>query len=490
MKTITEGHLNFKDFEKIIFEIMCRAAREEMQLYLELVDRSIMALRDTKEYRLIGTRTTTVKTLMGEVTFRRRYYKKRDGRHVFLLDEEMEVNCGCGLVSGNLAEQVAIECSEKPFRKAASSISSLTGQSISAQGAWNIVQRYGEIIEGQEARLKELDENGADGQLGNISSRVLFDELDDVWLPVQKEKRRKRGVNTAADKKAGKKPMHIGTAYTGWTQAKDGRYGTANKIAYASFDDVSGFTSGFETLLRHCFDMDGVEYRITNGDGDPWIRAAAAANDSVLQLDPYHRGQAVIKAVRDKSDRKAVFDAIGEKDVDKVLHIVSALAAKAQDGPAREKIVKLYGYFNSNRDSFLTWQERGTELPAPPEGVAYRNLGVQESSNCNLLTLRMKNRKGSWGVNGANHMAKLLCFRNTIGLDAILGALPEAPSSEAVAEPLSAAKSPFYDGKGNGADWLYARMPFEQAFKTNGREAVRGLLRQRPVSGLAFRQGR
>ena len=487
MKTISEGYPKFKEFEKRIFEIMCRTAQEEMRKYLEWADLNVMAMRDTREYRLIGIRATTIKTLMGEVVFSRRYYKKRDGRYVFLLDEEMEIDCGCGLVSENLAGQIVIECSDKPFRRAANSISSLTGQNISAMGAWNIMQQFGETIEYREARLKGLEEKGVGGQLGNISSRVLFEELDDVWLPMQREKRQKRGAARSVRKRTGKKPMHIGTAYTGWTQPEGGRYSTENKIGYASFGDVSGFTSRFETLLRHCFDMDGVEHRITNGDGEAWIKAAAEANDAILQLDPYHRSQAIIKAVSGKNDRKALFDAIGEKDVNKVLDIISGFIAKTQDVAEREKLEKLYRYFNSNKGNFLTWQERGIELPAPPEGTVYRNLGTQESSNCNLLTGRMKHRKGSWSVAGANHMAKILCFRNTIGLDRILGSLPELPAAEASPGPLSSAKTPQTGGKGYGADWLYAPMPFEQAFKTNGREAIKGMLRQRPVSGLAFR---
>jgi hypothetical protein len=86
-------------------------------------------------------------------------------------------------------------------------------------------------------------------------------------------------------------------------------------------------------------------------------------------------------------------------------------------------------------------------------------------------------------------MAKILCFRNTVGLDAILGALPEPLPSEARAEPLSAAKAPQHDGKGYAADWLYAQMPFEDAFRTHGREAIRSMLRLRPLSQLPFLQG-
>jgi hypothetical protein len=496
MTNITEEHLDFKSFERTIFEIMCEIACELMRIYLEQRDLSIMGLRDTKEYRYVEKRKTTIKTLMGEVAYWRVYYKKRTGGYVFLLDKAMGIDCGCGLVSENLAEQIVVECADKSFRKAASDINSFTGQAISAMGAWGVFQKYGETIVQQVARLKELDDSGSTGHLGNTSSRVLFDEYDDVWISRQKEKRQKRGDDAKEkpeesgkkpEKKTGKKPMHAGTAYTGWEQEKNGSYSTVDKIAYASFGAVPEFTATFESLLHQRFDMDGVERRITNGDGEAWIRTTAEDNDSVLQLDSYHRSKAITKAVIDKGDKKLLHKAIREKDVEKALSLICEFALDARDESELEKLVKLYSYLNNNKDIILTWQERGIELPAPPEGITYRGMGVQESSNCSLITQRMKHRRGSWSENGGNRMAKILCFRNTVGLDAMLGILPDPSPVEPQAEPLSAAKAPQHDGKGYGADWLYAEMPFENAFRTHGREAIRNMLRMQPLSQLAFK---
>jgi hypothetical protein len=235
--------------------------------------------------------------------------------------------------------------------------------------------------------------------------------------------------------------------------------------------------------------MDGVERRITNGDGEAWIRTTAEEHDSVLQLDPYHRSRAITRAVKDKGDRKLLNKAISDRDVEKTLSLICEMAWDAQDEGDRDKLVKLYGYFHSNKDNILTWQERGIGLPTPPAGVTYRGMGVQESNNCSLITQRMKHRRGSWSEQGGDNMAMMLCFRNTIGLDAIFCPLPEPLPSEPFAEPLSAAKAPQYDGKGYGADWLYAQMPFEDAFKTQGREAIRNMLRLRPLSQLPFLQG-
>ena len=489
MANISEGLLDFKRFERKLFETMCRAACEEIRQFLAWVDLSIKGMRDTEEFRLIGNRETTVKTIFGEVRFSRGYYKQRTGGYTFLLDRVLGIFSDCGLVSANLAEQIVIECSEKSFRKATDSICNFTGQTISAMGAWNVVQQYGEAIEQQEARLKELNDGDSVGHLGNISTPVLFVEHDDVWVRRQKETRRAKGDTAVLDvpeKKIGMKPMHMGIAYTGWTQSNDGSFNTVNKIAYASFGSSSDFVSSFETLLRHRYDMDGIEQRITNGDGEQWIRTAAEINDSILQLDPYHRGKAIIKAVRDKEDRKLLFDAIGEKDVDKVLDITYGLISKEHDESKRKALNNLYVYFSNNRDIFLSVQERGIELPEAPEGITYRNMGVMEPNNCSLITQRMKHRKGSWSEKGADHMGKILCFRNTIGLDAILGVLPEISTATAWVEPLSAAQTPKHDGKGYGADWLYAQMPFEQAFRTNGREAIRNMFRMRSLTELPF----
>jgi len=489
MTNISEGQLDFKSFERAIFEIMCRIACTLIRQYLEWMDLRIMGTRDKNEYRYHEKRVNTIKTVMGEVTYSRVYYKKTSGGYVALLDEYMGINSDYGLVSENLAEQIVHECADKSFRKATSSISTLTGQAISAMGAWNILQHYGKAIKDQEDRIIELNESGSTGHLGNVSSHVLFEEYDDVHIRRQRPRRRKPGAASIGAKKIGKKigklPMHVGIAYTGWTGSNDGRHATANKIAYASFGKPSAFRGTFEALLNQRYDMDGIKRRLTNGDGESWIRTTAEENDSILQLDPFHRSQAIVRAVSDKSDRNLLFDSIGKKDVDKTLATICEMAMDAPDEKAQDKLTKLYGYFNSNKDSLLTWQERGIELPTPPEGVSYREMGVQESSNC-LITQRMKHRRGSWSEDGANNMARILCFRSTIGLDAILGTLPEPEPAEAWIEPLSAAQAPMHDGKGYGADWLYAPLPFEQAFKTNGREAIRNIFRLKPLSQLSF----
>jgi hypothetical protein len=480
MKNIPEEVLDFKSLEKTVFSTVCQFGQKMIMECLRIWDLQIMALRDIDEYRAVNSGTTTIKTLMGEIIYTRRRYKKKSGGYVFLLDEALGIEKGCGLISENLAEQIIALCADKSFRKASESINSFTGQKISAMGTWNVLQQFGGKLDKQEERMGELYRSGTVGQLGNIACQVLFSELDDVWLSMQKEKRLKKGGSAGTRRrKIGKRPMHIGTAYSGWNQAKDGKYRLLDKFAYARFGTSSEFASDFEMLLCHRFDMDGVKQWILNGDGANWIKTVADNNDAILQLDPFHRSRAVMRAVADKDDRKMLFGAIKDKDVRKSLAVIAELTAKETDEQSRKKLVELFEYFHNNKDSLLTWKERGIELPKPSEGVFYRSLGTQESSNCDLITQRMKHRKGSWSEKGANNMAKILCYRNTIGLDTVLGIIPAQPKPMTSKEPLSAAKTPLYDGKGYDGSWLYAPMPFEQTYATNGRDAIRNLVKLR-----------
>ena len=136
MENLTEIAVDFKAFEQSFFKELCKQGCLFIQEMLEEKDRELMANRDTGRYRHLGKRTTVLKTIMGEVSFTRRYYRdKTDGSCAFLLDEAMGISRELGLISANLAEHIVRECIEKSYRNAAASISGLTGQSISAQGA-------------------------------------------------------------------------------------------------------------------------------------------------------------------------------------------------------------------------------------------------------------------------------------------------------------------------------------------------------------------
>ena len=493
MTTITEEKVNFKTFEKDLFKLMCQIACGLIQEYLLWRDLTVMAIRDKQRFRLIDShRETTIKTVFGEVRYVRRYYYDNEiKRYIFLLDVALGIDDGYGLISENLAEQIVNEAADKSYRKAADTISTHTGQRISAQGAWNVLQQYGNAIERQETRLAELEDSGSVGHLGAIHTPVLFKEYDDLWIARQREKRRAKGTASKGAKMIGralgKKPMCVGTAYTGFKVDHNGRCNTVNKTTYASFGGSSKFRKIFGTLLNHRYDIDGVKWRIINGDGEEWIKTEAEETDSILQLDPFHRCKAIIKTISDNPERERIFNAIKEKDVDGALANIFELymvTCENQDEKAQKKLNDLYKYFYNNKDNLLTWQERGLELPTPPCGISYRGMGTQESNNT-LYALRMKHHRGAWSESGANNMARILSYRSTIGLETILGTLPEPePIVEIYAEPLSAAQAPKCDGKGYGADWLHAPMPFENAFTTNGREAIKGMLRQRPLAGL------
>ena len=120
MKSIVEEKLvSFKTLEQKIFSYVCELGREITTIMLEAYDKELADGRDKKNYRDKGTRTTTIKTVYGEVTYGRRVYqtKLEDGKkaYVYLLDEAMHMD-KIGLISTNLAEKLAMPVTESPLK--------------------------------------------------------------------------------------------------------------------------------------------------------------------------------------------------------------------------------------------------------------------------------------------------------------------------------------------------------------------------------------
>ncbi len=79
MKSIVEESLvTFKELEKKIFAYVYETAIEMTQIILEDYNKELHAERERSRYRDKGTRTTTIKTIYGDVTYERHVYQTID----------------------------------------------------------------------------------------------------------------------------------------------------------------------------------------------------------------------------------------------------------------------------------------------------------------------------------------------------------------------------------------------------------------------------
>lgn len=473
MKSIVEEKLvSFKTLEQNIFSYVCGLGREITRIMLENYDTELAEGRDKNQYRDKGKRTTTIKTVYGEVAYDRRVYQTEleDGRKafVYLLDKAMHMD-KIGLISTNLAEKIAMTVTESPYRVTAETISGTCGQSISHGGAWNLVQKLGERVCEEEAYDVERMEAGqAEGKAG---IPVLFEEMDGVWLHIQ----------DGAHKKMKKQEMKVFTMYEGWDAQSKGCSRLVNKGMLAGMEASQEFHRKREAMIEKRYDADEIGQRILNGDGGGWIREPYD-DGTIFQLDRFHIYQEIKRKLKEKDAQKAVAELFESGKTEEMLEYIQVYAdSVASNDPADKRssnAKKLYEYLSNNKEGLLPYQERGIKIPEARDGVVYKNMGVQENQNCTVVTLRMKHRRMRWSVSGANKLAKLLYRKeNRELIDTIeryTDGLVFTMQMQEVLQVLSAAKSPKKDGKGSAyVETISSHVPLMDAMMTASRKAFK-----------------
>ena len=470
MKSIVEEKLvSFKHLEQKIFAYTCELGREITRIMLENYDAELAEGRDKSRYRDKGKRTTTIKTVYGEVAYARRVYqtKLEDGKKafVYLLDEAMQMD-KIGLISTNLAEKIIMTVTESPYRVTADIISETCGQSISHGGAWNLVQKLGERIrEEEDYTVKQMEAGQAEGK---AEIPVLFEEMDGVWLSMQDK----------THKKMKKQEMKVFTMYEGWdAQSRGSRL--VNKVMLAGMETSSEFHRKREALIEKKYNADEIRQRILNGDGGGWIKEPYDA-EAIFQLDRFHIYQEIKRKLKEKEAQKAVTELFEAKKMDEMLEYILIYADSVCSSDESDKrssnAKKQYEYLAKNKEGLLPYQERGIKIPEAKPGIIYKNMGVQENQNCTAITLRMKHRRMRWSVNGADNMAKALYRKEnrelTDTIERYTDGLIFTMQMREVLQSLSAAKAPKKDGKGNVyADIIRHHVPLLDAMKTASRKA-------------------
>lgn len=471
---VNEELVSFKELEKKIYSYVCELAREITQQMLESYDEELAKSRDKKVYRGKGKRKTSIKTVYGEVEYSRNVYRTEteDGQvaHIFLLDQAMHMD-KIGLISTNLAEKIALTVTESPYRVTAEQISSTCGQSISAGGVWNMMQRLGERIDEEEVHaVKQMD---ADQTEGEKVIPVLFEEMDGVWLNIQDEHH----------KKMKKQEMKVFTMYEGWDEEKEkqNRSTLVNKTMLAGMEKSNDFHAKREACIRKKYAADEIGQRILNGDGGSWIKEPYDP-DTIFQLDRYHIYQEILRKISNKDAQKEIRRLFDEEKMDEMLGYIqiyaTSVASPDENDKSSKKAMELYQYLNNNKDGLLPYDKRGINIPAPEKGILYKGMGIQETQNCTVITLRMKHRRMRWSVNGANNLAKALYRKENRELvetiDRYTDGLVFTMQMQEIIETLSAAKAPKKDGKGNPyADRFNHHMPLFEAMQTASRKAFK-----------------
>ena len=473
MNTIlAENLVSFKELEQKIFAFVCELGREITQIMLESYDKELAEGRDKKIYRDKGTRNTSIKTVYGEVSYSRRVYrtKNEEGQveYIYLLDQAMQMD-KIGLISTNLAEKIALTITESPYRVTADIINETCGQYISPQGVWNLVQRLGERIDEEETHA--VQQMNADQTKGSKSIPVLFEEMDGVWLHMQDEHH----------KKMKKQEMKVFTMYEGWDaeKEKENRSTLVGKTMLAGMEDSNTFHEKREACIRQKYDADEIGQRILNGDGGSWIKEPYDT-DVIFQLDRYHIYQEILRKIKDKKAQKEIRELFEAEKIEEMLEYIEVYATSVESPDAKDKESKhareLLQYLRNNKHGLLPYAKQGIKIPEPSEGILYKQMGVQESQNCTVITMRMKHRRMRWSKAGANNLAKALYRKenkeliNTI--ERYTDGLIFTMQMREVIEILSAAKAPKKDGKGNPySDRIRMHMPLLDAMQSASTKA-------------------
>lgn len=468
---VAERLVSFKELEKKIFAYVCELGREITRIILEDYDKELMEGRNKALYRNKGVRETSIKTVYGTVTYSRRIYRTTldtgEKAFVFMLDDAMKME-KIGLISSNLAEKLAMTITEAPYRETAEIISTTCGQSISHGGVWNFVQKLGERI--REEEEADVDRMKQGESLGKKEIPVLFEEMDGVWLRMQKPDH----------SKAPKQEMKVFTMYEGWDAEteKAGRSTLKGKAMLAGMEKSAEFHEKREAFIHSRYQADEICQRILNGDGGSRIKEDYDP-EVIFQLDRFHIYKEIRRLIKDAKAQNDIRNLLEEGKPQEMLSYIKIYAAGVEspdesDHQSRDAET-LYRYLENNKDGLLPYHKRGIEIPEPQEGVLYKEMGVQENQNCTLITMRMKHRRMRWG-RGANNLAKVMYRKENRELietiDRYTDGLIVNMRLNEIIEVLSAAKAPKRDGKGNPyPDIIKGHMPLLEAMRTASRRA-------------------
>ena len=420
-ENILSGEIaNFKSLEQNIFKFVCEVGKNIIKSILQSEDDKLLSLSDRSIYVNKGFKYTTIKTIMGEISFKRRIYRIYDedgndtGRYVFLLDQKLKI-FESGLFSQNMTDlMVNAMLNTGAYRKAAEEVSTSTNQSASHEAIRKAIIVNGEKLSKKEDMLIELDEQEKI-ESENKEISVLFEESDGKWINLQGKDRQKRieQYKKKAEKegKKFKKPKSVKSEikmhmmHEGW-KLNDNRHPLVNKTYIVGFIPIDKLKRIRKAKIKQRYNENKIKIKINNGDGAKWIKKLMDKGE-IYQKDMLHIQKCITKNVP-KEYRQVLQELIINKMYE---YIWSYLEWIKSDSGGEEIVVKKLKQAQQYlADGLPRYTDQIQNLPKLNEGLEYRTMGNAESNIFTVFTKLFTGRK-SFSIKGATCLAKVAALK-------------------------------------------------------------------------------
>ena len=346
---VTKDEVKFNDLEKKIFKFVCSFGCMIIKLILESYDRKLMNARDKKKYRHKGLRKNTIKTIMGEVEYKRAMYEIEENgvkKTVYLLDEKMHINAD-GKVSENMIEKIVeIVPITDSYRKAETVIKETTNATLSFEWIRKLTLAVGDKISRREKEERKLMSKG---QLvaGLKEITALFEEADGLWINLQGKDRKKRLDDQKEKCKKQNKEFNpkmkiktelkLHVMYEG-CKKDDKRHSLVNKQCIAGIMKPKEIKELRDARVYQQYDEKSIKLRVINGDGAKWTKGITAKG-GIYQKDQFHIMQEIVRDVP-KEYRNIIEELVKAKQYDKIQPAIDGL--KYELGGEEKAVKKLY----------------------------------------------------------------------------------------------------------------------------------------------------
>lgn len=427
---VTKDEIKFNDLEKKIFKFVCSFGCMILKLMLETYDRKLMKARDTKKYRHKGLRGNTIKTIMGEVEYRRVMYEIEENgikKTVYLLDEKLHINTE-GKVSENLIEKaVEIVPITDSYRKAETVIKETTNATLSFEAIRTLIVKIGDkITKKEKEERKLLDKKQLVAGLKEITA--LFEETDGIWINLQGKDRQKRLEQQKEKCKKENKEFNpkmkvktelkLHVMYEGWKKG-DPRHTLVNKQYMAGIMNPKEIKKLRDARVYQQYKEEKIKMRVTNGDGAKWTKGITVAG-GFYQKDQFHIMQEIVRDVP-KEYRNIIKELVNTKQYDKIQTAIEGLKYEVGgEYKAVKKLNKLQSYLSNGLERY----QDVIEVPEAPKGIEYRNMGTQESQIFSKLKKRFCSGRKAFSEHGANALAKVCVLSEKFRIEEIETPIP------------------------------------------------------------------